>query len=120
MPTWVIQCVEAITVINGRDPADGNEPLFVDCFANDNYFSAKLHEGGTAGVAQDNDEQVNDNDNVDYNNDKETDDPTEIALEPAASCGEISGVPHQKNQWNSQEWTHQKSQWNSQETAEAK
>ena len=36
-----------------QDLAENYEPLFVDRFSNKNYFAATLHEGGIAGVAQD-------------------------------------------------------------------
>ena len=46
---------------DGNNRADDNEPLFVDCFANDNYFTAALNKNSIAGVDQDNDEKNNDN-----------------------------------------------------------
>ena len=36
-----------------QDLSDGDEPLSVDRFADENDFSAALHEGGIARVAQD-------------------------------------------------------------------
>ena len=54
---------------DGRYLADGDEPLFVDRFADENGFSAALYEGGVAGVLQDNNEQedYNDDDNSNMN-----------------------------------------------------
>ena len=46
---------------NVWDLPDGNEPLFIDRFSNENDFSAALHEGGIKGVAQDSGEQEGDN-----------------------------------------------------------
>ena len=43
MPNWVIQRVEALAIRNGHDLANGDEPLFVDRFSNENYFAAALH-----------------------------------------------------------------------------
>ena len=63
IPTWVIQHVEARAMCDGWDLADGNEPMFIDHFTNKNDFSAALHEGGIAGVAQDGNHKDNDNDN---------------------------------------------------------
>ena len=56
MQTWVVQDIEALTVCDGRYLVDGDEPLFLDWFANDYYLSTTLHEGGISGVAQDGDE----------------------------------------------------------------
>ena len=55
---------------NGRDIADGNEPLFVDRFSNENDFTDALHEGSIEGVAQDDDDQDSDNDDANRNMDK--------------------------------------------------
>ena len=79
---------------DGQDLADGNEPLLVDRFVDGNNFSAALGEVGIAGVVQDDDgkDNDNDNDNYDINTDEYQDEPPGISLEPAASCGEISGV----------------------------
>ena len=67
MPTWVIQHVEALAMRDGKYLADGDEPLFIDWFDNDNDFAAALHEGGFAGVAQEDDDQDDDNDNDNSN-----------------------------------------------------
>ena len=50
MPTWFIQRVGALAMRDGRYLAGGDEPLFVDCFANKNDFADALHEGGITGV----------------------------------------------------------------------
>ena len=52
LPTWVIQCVEALAMRGRWDIADGDELLFVDRFDNGNVFAAAFHEGGIIGVAQ--------------------------------------------------------------------
>ena len=49
------QCVESLAVRNKRYLADGDEPLLVDKFANNNYFYAALHKGGIPGVAHEDD-----------------------------------------------------------------
>ena len=54
---------------------DVNELLFVDPFANENDFSANLHEGGIAGVAQENKDQDDDNNNDDANTDEDPGNP---------------------------------------------
>ena len=64
MPTWVILRIEDISAHNRRYMYDSDEPLLVDCFDNENDFTAALHQGGIKGVAQD-DYQDN---NVDYEN----------------------------------------------------
>ena len=53
MTTWVIQRIEALTARDGQDPADGDEPLFIERFSNNNYFDVAFHENGIAGVVQD-------------------------------------------------------------------
>ena len=55
--TWVIQHVEARDMYDGWDLADENEPMFIGFFTNKNDFAAALHEGGIAGVAQDDDDK---------------------------------------------------------------
>ena len=67
MLTWVIQRFEALVMRDVRDIANGNGPLFSDRFANENGFSAALHEGEIEGVAQNNDDQDNDNGDDDGN-----------------------------------------------------
>ena len=56
MPTWVIQRVESLTMRDRQDLDGRNESLLVDRSANENYFSAVLHEGGITGLDQDNNE----------------------------------------------------------------
>ena len=85
MPTWVIQRVEALAMCDGRDISDGNEPLFIEHFTNENYFSASLHQGGIAGVSQDRDKQDDDNDDDDRNTNEDLNEPPGIALEHAAA-----------------------------------
>ena len=97
MPTWVIQCVEALAVRDGRDISDGNEPLLVDHFSNENDFAADLHGGGIIGVAQDDYEKDGDKDNSDDKIDEYLDDTPGISLEPAAK---FQKCPHQNTQWN--------------------
>ena len=82
---------------DGRDLADGYEPLFVDLFVSENNFAAALHAGGIAGVIQDDDGQDNDNDNYDSNADEDPDDYPGISLEPLSDRGEISGVSPPEN-----------------------
>ena len=93
IPSWVIQCVEALAVSDGRYLADGNEPLLVDQFSNENDFAAALHEGDTIWVAQDKDEKnyVNDDDNNSM--DKDPDYPLGIDVDLTADRGKIIGVP---------------------------
>ena len=67
MPTWVIQRFEALAMCDGRDISDGDEPVFVNSFTNDNDFSAVLHENGITGVVQDNYGQDDDNDDGNRN-----------------------------------------------------
>ena len=71
MTTWVIQRVEALSVRNVQDLADGNKALFIDLFFNKDDFTATLHEGGILRVAQENDDK--DNDNHNNNDDANTD-----------------------------------------------
>ena len=95
--------------------------MFVDLFANNNYFSADLHEGGISRVAQEDDKKDDDNNDNGINTDEDPEDPTVISLDTAAariivfkSAPTIkpSGTPRsdliKKTQWNSQEWPHQK------------
>ena len=49
------QCVESLAVRNKRYLSDGDEPLLVDKFANNNYFYAALHTGVIPGVAHEDD-----------------------------------------------------------------
>ena len=81
IPTWFTHHVEALDVRVGQDLANGNEPTFVNRFANNNDFAADPHEGGIAVVAQDDNEQDNNKDDGDSNTDEELDDPSEIALD---------------------------------------
>ena len=67
MTTWVTQGVDSLDVRNGRDIANGNKPLFVERFDNENDFSATLHEGCIAGVAQEENYKYKDNDDDDRN-----------------------------------------------------
>ena len=90
MPTWVIQSVEALSINDGRDLDKGNEPLFVDHFSNGNYFSAALHEFGTSGVAQDDDDQNDYDDSNTYENSEE---PPGIDLDTESARGKIGEVP---------------------------
>ena len=96
MPTWVIQCVEALAVWDRWNLVDGNKPLFVDHFSNKTDYAATLHEGDIAIVAQNFDEQYGDDDN-DCNTDEYPEDPPVIDLEPAAARGSIAGVPPPKH-----------------------
>ena len=79
----MIQYVGALNMKDRQDLSDGDEPLFVDRFPNENDFASALHEGGIAGVAQDNDEQDNDNGDENANMDEDPDDSPGIALDPA-------------------------------------
>ena len=97
MPTWVIQIVEEIVMREGKYLAEGKELQFVDQFSNENDLSADLHEGGIAGVAQNNDNQENENDDGDANMDVDTGDPTGTVLENSESHGNIAGVPPEEN-----------------------
>ena len=83
MPTWVIQYVGALTMKDRGDLSGGDEPLFAHQFTNENDFASALHEGGIAGVAQDEDEQDNDNGDDNANMDEDPDDSPGIAHDPA-------------------------------------
>ena len=74
---------------NRQDLSNDDEALCIDRFANKNNFSAALHDGGIAGVAQDGDDQNND----DGNTYKDPDKPPVISLDPAADWSKIAGVP---------------------------
>ena len=91
MPICVIQRIEALTVRDGQDIDDGDEPFFVDRFSIDNDLSVALHEGGIIGVAQDNNEQEFYDDDEDRKTDEEPANPPGTTLEPAAAHGEITG-----------------------------
>ena len=78
---------------DGRDLSDGDEPLFVDHFANENYFSAALHEGGIAEVAQDKYEQGSNIEDDNINIDKDPDNPPGISLDPISARSKIARVP---------------------------
>ena len=91
MSAWVIQRVEALSVHDGRDLADSNEPMFVDQFSNEDDFADSLRDGGITGVAQDNHEQDNNNEDFCSNTDEDIDKPCGISLDPAAARGKISG-----------------------------
>ena len=91
MSTWVIQRVEALSMHDGRDLADRNEPMFVDQFSNENDFADSLRDGGIAGVAQDNHKQDNNNEYFCSNTDEDIYKPRGIYLDLAAACGKISG-----------------------------
>ena len=82
---------------DGRDLADGNKPLFVHRFSNDNGFASALHDGGVVGVTQDNDEKYDGNYDDNSNTDEDPDDPPGLALDPTSDRGEISGVPPPEN-----------------------
>ena len=84
MPTWVIQHVEARAMCDGWYLSDGKEPMLIDRFTNKNDFAAALHEGGIAGVAQDDDDKEDDSDNDNSNTNEDPDDPTEIFIKTAA------------------------------------
>ena len=62
------------------DLADGNEPMFIDRFTNNNDFAAVLHEGGISGVAQDDDDEDDDNYNNNRNTNEYPDDPTRVFI----------------------------------------
>ena len=64
MSTWFVRRVEALSARNVQDIANSNDPASVDLFSNKNDFTAVLHEGDIAGVAQD-DEQDDDDGNPD-------------------------------------------------------
>ena len=72
MPTWVIQCVKALSVRDGQYLVYGYEPLFVGRFANESDFSAALHEGGIEGVAQDDNDPDDDNNDDNRNTDEDS------------------------------------------------
>ena len=75
-----MQRVDSLANHNGRYLSDGDELLSVDHFSNKNDFSAALHEGGTAGVAQNNDEQDNDDEYDGGNTDEYLDNPPVVSL----------------------------------------
>ena len=77
MPKWVIRHIESLTTRDIRYLSNCNESLLVDHFSNKNYFSAALHEGGIAGVMQDDDDY---NDNSDEKPKPEPD--TETVVDP--------------------------------------
>ena len=56
-------------MLDRKDLSNDDELLLIDCFANENGFSATLHEGDITGLAQDNDDQDNDNDENNSNTD---------------------------------------------------
>ena len=114
IPTWVIQCVEALVMCDRWDLAGSNEPLFFDRFANQNYFSAALHEGGITGVAQDDNDKYDDNEDGDIKTNEDPYKTPVISLDTTLDHRKIAGVPP-KRQWNYQEFPHKKTQWNSQE-----
>ena len=74
------------------DLADGDEPLFVYRFANENDFAATLHEGGIVVVAQDDDDQDDSNDDDSSNIDEDPDEPPLSSLETSEPHREIVGV----------------------------
>ena len=89
----MIQYVGALTMKDRGDLSGGDEPLFVDWFTNENDFASSLHEGGIAGVVQDDNEQDNDNVDDNANIDEDPYDSPGIALDPAEARGCITGVP---------------------------
>ena len=70
--TWVIQIIEYLAACNRTDLDDGDEPLFVERFSKQNDLSAALHQGSITGVVQDDDQ-------VDYKNNDNTDEIQEPA-----------------------------------------
>ena len=77
---------------DGWDLANDNEPLYFDCFENEDYFSATLHEVGITEVAQDDDYKQNDNGDKNRNTNKDPDNPPGIALHPKSVFGKIAGM----------------------------
>ena len=90
MPTWVIQRVEALAINGRQDLAKGDKLLFVGRFSNENDFSAAIHEGVIAGVAQDDNDHNKDDD---IKTDEDSEEPPGIDLDPESSRGKIGGVP---------------------------
>ena len=84
MPTWFIQHVEARAMCDRWDLADGNEPMFINRFTNNNDFATVLHEGGITGVAQDDDDEDDDNYNNNSNTNEDPYDPTRVFIKTAA------------------------------------
>ena len=80
-----------------QDISNINEPLSIDRFANENYFTSTLCEVGIAGVMQDDNEQDDDNEDVNNNTEEDLDNPPGISLDPAEARGEISGLPPPEN-----------------------
>ena len=76
----------------GRDLAGGDKLLLVDRFTNENYFNAAMHEGGIAGVSQDDNVQYKDNYDDDANTGEDPDNPSGISLEAVAARGKIAVV----------------------------
>ena len=97
IPSWIIQHVEELTVHNRRNLEDGDEPLFVAQFSNNNDFTTTNHEDGIAGVTQDSNEQDDYNDYEIDNKNEDPDDTPGLSLEPAAAHREIEGVPPPEN-----------------------
>ena len=62
MQTWVIRRIDALAALNRWYLFNGEWPLFVDRFSINNVFGIALREGGIVGVAEGNDD---DNDNTD-------------------------------------------------------
>ena len=92
MPNWFIQHVDSLAARDGQYLDDGNEPLFVDHFFKENEFAAALHEGGIAGLAQDDDEQDDGED--DGKTDENPDNPPGVSLDTtAAHCRIFSSSP---------------------------
>ena len=92
MPTWIIQCIEALAAHYRQDIYNSDEPLFVDCFANENDFAAALHKGGILVVAQDYYKQDDNNDNDDGNMNENPEDPPNTSLDTESPRGKTSGL----------------------------
>ena len=93
MPTWFIKRVESLAVWDEHDLSDGYKPLFVDQLSNETNFAATLHEGGTTGVEQDDNEQENYNEYDNANMDEDPYNPTGIELETKSPPRETIRVP---------------------------
>ena len=110
MQPWFIRRIDVLAARNRWYLVNGDEPLFVDRFSRNNVFVIALREGGIAGVAEGNDY---DNDNTDEipepepntepvvdPNLEEPDDKPKIFLDPSSDHGKIAGVPQPEDPVN--------------------
>ena len=110
MQTWVIRRIDDLAALNRWYLVNGDQSLFVDRFSINNVFGIALREGGIAGVAEGNDYN---NDNTDEipepepntktvvdPNPEEPDDNPGISLDPYSDHGNIAGVPQPEDPVN--------------------